>query len=72
MGVCIGSAEWAQQAEIVASPTIFAIGEAFLGPYILPFELASVVLLVALIGAVVVSRKEIRGQVSDGKVSGQP
>lgn len=66
MGVCIGSAEWAQQAEIVANPTIFGIGEAFLGPYILPFELASVVLLVALIGAVVVSRKEIRGQVSDG------
>ena len=66
MGVCIGSAEWAQHAEIAASPTTFGIGEAFLGPYILPFELASVVLLVALIGAVVVSRKEIRGQESDG------
>ena len=34
---------------------------AFLGPYILPFEVASIVLLVALIGAVVVSRKEVKG-----------
>jgi len=34
MGVCIGSAEWAQQAEIAASPTTFGIGEAFLGPAI--------------------------------------
>ena len=66
MGVCIGSAQWAQQEEIVTSPTTFGIGEAYLGPYILPFELASVVLLVALIGAVVVSRKEIREQVSNG------
>ncbi len=34
---------------------------AFLGAYVLPFEIASLVLLVALIGAVVVSRKEVRG-----------
>jgi len=37
------------------------IGEAFLGTYILPFEVASVVLLAALIGAIVVSRKEVKG-----------
>ena len=66
MGVCIGAAEWVQHAEPTAEPTTFGIGEAFLGPYILPFELASVVLLVALIGAVVVSRKELRGHAADG------
>ncbi len=66
MGVCIGAAEWVQHAEPVVEPTTFGIGEAFLGPYILPFELASVVLLVALIGAVVVSRKELRGPMADG------
>jgi NADH:ubiquinone oxidoreductase subunit 6 (subunit J) len=46
------------------APTTYGIGDAFLGPYILPFELASVVLLVVLIGAVVVSRKEIREETS--------
>lgn len=66
MGVCIGAAEWVQHAEPTVEPTTFGIGEAFLGPYILPFELASVVLLVALIGAVVVSRKELRGPTADG------
>ena len=41
-------------------PTVAAIGNAFLTTYILPFELASVVLLAALIGAVVLSRKELK------------
>ncbi len=61
MGRCVVSADWVQGSDVQVGPTTLAIGEAFLGPYILPFELASVVLLVALIGAVVVSRKEIRG-----------
>ena len=30
--------------------------------YVLPFELASIVLLAALIGAVVLSRKELKGE----------
>jgi NADH-quinone oxidoreductase subunit J len=42
-----------------AGPTIYGIGDAFLGEYVLPFELASLVLLAALIGAIVLSRKEI-------------
>ena len=41
-------------------PTTYGIGNAFLGPYVLPFEIASVVLLAALIGAVVISRQETR------------
>jgi NADH-quinone oxidoreductase subunit J len=60
MGTAIVSARWAQTANVRVAPTTAGIGDAFLGPYILPFELASVVLLVALIGAIVVSRKEIR------------
>ena len=43
-----------------AEATTAAIGHLFLGEYLLPFELASVVLLAALIGAVSVSRKELR------------
>jgi len=38
--------------------TIGSIGELFMTSYLLPFEIASVVLLVALIGAVFIARKE--------------
>ena len=62
MATCIIEAQWVERPDRVVEPTTFAIGEAFLGPYVLPIELASVVLLVALIGAVVVSRKELRGE----------
>jgi len=60
MGLALLKAPW-QQAELLpASPTTYAIGEAFLGDYLLPFEVASLVLLTALIGAIVLSRKELR------------
>jgi len=51
---------WHSVAPGTPAPTTYGIGNAFLGDYILPFELASVVLLVTLIGAVVLSRKELR------------
>ncbi len=38
--------------------TAAQIGEALLRPYLLPFEVASVVLLVALVGAVMIARRE--------------
>ncbi|MCY3021678.1 MAG: NADH-quinone oxidoreductase subunit J [Planctomycetota bacterium] len=36
------------------------IGHCLMGPYLLPFEVVSVLLLAALIGAVVIVRKEVR------------
>ena len=51
---------WAKAAKIDYEPTTSRIGDLFLENYLLPFELASIVLLVALIGAVIISRKEIR------------
>ena len=51
---------WAKAKEIVYAPTSARIGDLFLQDYLLPFELASLVLLAALIGAVVLARKEIR------------
>lgn len=51
---------WAKAKEIVYSPTTATIGDFFLRHYLLPFELASLVLLAALIGAVVLSRKETK------------
>lgn len=51
---------WVKAKEIIYQPTTAIIGDLFLDSYLLPFELASLVLLAALIGAVVISRKEIK------------
>lgn len=51
---------WVKAKEIVYAPTTAKIGDLFLEQYLLPFELASVILLAAMIGAVVLSRKEIK------------
>ena len=51
---------WAKAKQIVYAATTSNIGDLFLDRYLLPFELASLVLLAAMIGAVVISRKEIR------------
>ena len=55
------TATWVVKESGTPEPTTYGIGNAFLTDYILPYEIASLVLLVALIGAVVVSRKEIQG-----------
>lgn len=51
---------WVKVKEIVYQPTTAKIGDLFLEHYLLPFELASLILLAAMIGAVVLSRKEIK------------
>jgi NAD(P)H-quinone oxidoreductase subunit 6 len=51
---------WVKVKEAVYQPTTAKIGDLFLEEYLLPFELASLVLLAAMIGAVVLSRKEIK------------
>jgi NAD(P)H-quinone oxidoreductase subunit 6 len=52
---------WQQApAQMSSGPTTYAIGNAFLGEYVLPFEVASLVLLAALVGAIVISRHETR------------
>jgi NAD(P)H-quinone oxidoreductase subunit 6 len=51
---------WAKAKEISYAPTSAKIGDMFLQDYLLPFELASLVLLAALIGAVVLARKEMK------------
>ncbi len=51
---------WVKVKELAHQPTTARIGDLFLENYLLPFELASLVLLAAMIGAVVLSRKEIK------------
>jgi NAD(P)H-quinone oxidoreductase subunit 6 len=62
MGKAVLGTAWHTTPPGTPTPTTYAIGNGFLGEYILPFELASVVLLAALIGAVVLSRKELTEQ----------
>jgi len=48
---------WHEGGERAASPTTAAIGELLMRDYILPFEAASILLLVALIGAAMIVRR---------------
>ena len=49
---------WKELDTVNFAPTTSAIGNSLLTKYLLPFEVLSVLLLVGLIGAVVVARKE--------------
>jgi NADH-quinone oxidoreductase subunit J len=51
---------WAARAPGPLAPTTGAIGDALLTRWLLPFEVASLLLLATLVGAVVMARKEIR------------
>lgn len=51
---------WAAKEPGPAVATTKLIGEAFLTKWLLPFEVASLVLLATLIGAVVMARKELK------------
>lgn len=62
MGRAIAITDWHQWTTTAPEPTTHGIGTGLLTSYVLPFELASLVLLAALIGAVVLSRKELRGE----------
>lgn len=52
------------QARSIAAPrldgTVAEIGKALFREYLLPFEVVSVILLVALVGAIVMGKKEIK------------
>ncbi|MEE8408604.1 MAG: NADH-quinone oxidoreductase subunit J [Myxococcota bacterium] len=52
-------------------PTAETIGNAFLGPYLLPFEVAGLLLLAALLAAVVVARKEIKETTNEPSAGSQ-
>jgi len=53
-------APWLKVASPPSEPTTAEIGNNLLTQYILPFEIASVLLLIAVIGAVMLARKEDR------------
>lgn len=47
------------EAAAPAEPTTASIGAALLGPYVLPFEVVSVLLVAALVGAVTLARSPV-------------
>jgi NADH-quinone oxidoreductase subunit J len=51
---------WNVRTPDPSTPTTAAIGNGFLTTWLLPFEVASLVLLATLVGAVVIARKEIK------------
>jgi NAD(P)H-quinone oxidoreductase subunit 6 len=77
-GVCVGlfalltaavlNTPWAISDEVpVGEMAIVEIGKHFFTDYLLPFELASVLLLIALIGAIVLARREFIPDVAPGE-----
>jgi NADH-quinone oxidoreductase subunit J len=58
IGLIATRTEWAVSDRGPFSQTASAIGEALLDPFVLPFEVASVVLVAAMIGAIVIVREE--------------
>jgi NADH:ubiquinone oxidoreductase subunit 6 (subunit J) len=60
LAVVLWQVEWPVASEqTLASPNVSVsqLGQELLGPYVIPFEVASVLLLVALIGAVILARE---------------
>lgn len=53
-------AEWTRRISETFSPTTAAIGNRFLNEYLLPFEIISLVLVLVLVGAVVLGRRETK------------
>src|SRR5688572_24535267 len=53
-------APWKTTGNLETAQTAKTIGDLFLAEYLLPFEVASLVLLSSLVGAVVIARKEMK------------
>lgn len=51
---------WQLGAPEIYEPTTAAIGDMFLNEYLLPFEIVSLLLVLVLVGAVVLARREVR------------
>jgi NADH-quinone oxidoreductase subunit J len=58
IGLIAARTEWAVSDRGPFSETAAAIGEALLDPFVLPFEIASVLLVAAMIGAIIIVREE--------------
>ncbi|HCU25703.1 MAG TPA: NADH-quinone oxidoreductase subunit J [Deltaproteobacteria bacterium] len=60
LGKVIYSTQWFLAEQVITQPTTAAIGESLLTTYLLPFELISILLLAALVGAIAAARREVK------------
>ena len=59
LGIMILSTPWLPPSSAIpVGNTVVLIGEHFFSDYLLPFELASVLLLIAMVGAIILARRE--------------
>ena len=59
LGIIIFKTPWPITAKALqATASVSSLGKALMGPYVFPFEVISVILIAALIGAVVIAQKE--------------
>ncbi|MBS1250034.1 MAG: NADH-quinone oxidoreductase subunit J [Chloroflexi bacterium] len=56
--VTLVQVNWPVVEAAVPEDSITALGQDLMGPYVIPFEAASILLLVALVGAVIIAREE--------------
>ncbi len=56
----MAKAEWTRRISEAFVPTTAAIGNRFLNEYLLPFEIVSLLLVLVLVGAVVLGRREVK------------
>lgn len=67
LGTMVLATPWAlSSAASAGDEAIVVIGQHFFSDFLLPFELASVLLLMALIGAIVLARREYLPEESEG------
>ena len=59
LGTMIVVTEWDLDSELPIANSVLAIGKHFFSDYLLPFELASVLLLMAMVGAIVLARRDL-------------
>jgi NADH-quinone oxidoreductase subunit J len=57
LGFMLLQVDWPVTASAAPTDVIALLGQSFMGPYVLPFEVASVILLVALVGSIIIARE---------------
>ncbi len=67
LGTMVLVTPWALDATspAVVENTVIAIGEHFFSDYLLPFELASVLLLMAMVGAIILARRDLIPEITE-------
>lgn len=57
LGFMVLQVAWPGVSGEVPNDIIASLGQSFMGTYVLPFEVASVILLVALVGSIIIARE---------------